>query len=108
MLVTGDEAITPAKNPTDISSLYFRQGMKKHALVISIVCKSFAAAVAAERQMKTNMGTSTEGLRPYISDSGPKIMGPGMNPRHELSHDCNEIKNTQVPRIYSEIPRVAT
>lgn len=54
-VVTGALAITPAKN-----------------LVIMMVCKFVAVAVAADKQMKTNIGMSTDIRLPYISDKGPK------------------------------------
>jgi hypothetical protein len=37
-----------------------------------IVCRFVAVAVAAEKQMKINIGTSTDICLPYISDNGAK------------------------------------
>lgn len=62
--------------------------MERDIRVINIVSKSFAVAVAIEKQRKTNMGVRIEDLRPYISDNGPQSIGPGTKPWSEISESC--------------------
>jgi hypothetical protein len=57
-VVKGELAITPAKNR-----------------VIMMVCRFCAVAIAAEKQMKINIGTSIDILLPYSSDNGPNTRG---------------------------------
>jgi len=49
-------------------------------LVIKIVCKFSAVAVAALKQMNMNNGTTMAILLPYTSEIGPNRTGPRAKP----------------------------
>jgi hypothetical protein len=98
VLVTGADAKNAPKNLVNIN-----------------VCKSFAVALPKLKQIATNMGAMTAGLRPKTSLKGAHINGPKPKPKRKSvvpkTATCvptlNSLATCSVPAEYDEDAHVA-